>query len=170
MRNLQERKAQSAMEYLLTYSWAILIIAIILSILLYFVLAPSLIAPSACTFVSGAYCKGMVFASNTTGTKVGMFLTNLQSYPVLSPGISLNISGVSYAGACEPNFVLPGGAIICNVTLPQKALALGALESGKLYMSAIPCPSGNATQCRTSASQTYLGDFTAHVSPLFSST
>ncbi len=168
--NKKEQRAQSAVEYLLTYGWAILIVIIIVALLLYFVLAPSFIAPSTCTFVSGAYCKGMIFASNTLGTKVGMFLTNLQSYPVLNPSVSLNLSGVAYTGNCLPSFVLPGGAIICNVTLPQKALALGALESGKLYLSAIPCPSGNATVCKTSTPQTFLGGFNAHVSPLFSST
>ncbi|MGC9157284.1 MAG: hypothetical protein ACP5GD_03830, partial [Candidatus Micrarchaeia archaeon] len=170
VRSLREEKAQSAMEYLLTYSWAILIIAIIISLLLYFTLAPFYIAPNSCTFVRGVYCKGMIFASNALSTKVGMFLSNLQSYPLLNPTVSLNVSGVAYAGTCLPSFVLPGGAIICNVTLPQKALALGALESGKIYLSAIPCPSGNATLCKTSAPQTYLGGFTAHVSPLFSST
>ncbi len=169
-RAIGEKKAQSAMEYLLTYSWALLVIAIIISLLLYFTLAPSYIAPSSCTFVSGAYCKGMIFASNSLGTKVGIFLSNLQTIPLLNPTLSLNVSGTTYAGTCMPSFVLPGGAIICNVTLPQKALALGALESGKIYLSAIPCPSGNATLCKTSAPQTYLGGFTAHVSPLFSST
>jgi len=166
----REKKAQSAVEYLLTYSWAILIIAIVIGVMLYFVLAPSYLPPNTCTFVTGVYCKGIVFGSNAISTEVGLFLSNSQPYPVLSPSLTMNLSGQLLTGTCKPSYVLPGGAIICNVTVSQKAISLGVLESGKLYLSAILCPSGNATICKTSVPETFAGSFNAHVAPLFAST
>ncbi|MEM3416310.1 MAG: hypothetical protein QW719_03165, partial [Candidatus Micrarchaeaceae archaeon] len=164
-------RAQSVVEYLLTYSWALIIVALILGILIFALYVPSAIAPSTCSFVTGAYCQDMVFGSNSVSSSVGLFLTNTQPYPVLNPSITLNISSVgSLQGTCKPTFVAEGGAIICNVTIPQRAIAYGTLESGKLYLSAVPCPSGNAAACSTTPKQTYLGNFNSHVSPLLSST
>ncbi|MEM3272804.1 MAG: hypothetical protein QXD58_00620, partial [Candidatus Micrarchaeaceae archaeon] len=164
-------KGQSATEYLLIYGMALAIVALILGILLFLVYAPSISVPSSCSFVSGAYCQDMVFGSNSVSLSVGLFLTNTQQYPVINPSIMLNISGIgSMRGACKPNLVAAGGAIICNVTVPQRAIAYGTLESGKLYLSAVPCPSGNATACSTTPRQTYVGNFNSHVSPLLSST
>ncbi|MEM3280319.1 MAG: hypothetical protein QXR29_03570, partial [Candidatus Micrarchaeaceae archaeon] len=64
----REVRAQSVVEYLITYSWALIIIAVILGILFFALYAPSAIAPSACSFVSGAYCQGMVFGSNSVSS------------------------------------------------------------------------------------------------------
>jgi hypothetical protein len=113
----------------------------------------------------------MVLGSNASTSKVALLLTNTQQYPILNPQVSINISNIGLStGKCTPSFVLPGGAIICNVTLPMKAISMGTLVSGKLYLSAIPCPSGNATACSSSHRQTYVGSFNSHSSPLLVST
>ncbi|MEM3208953.1 MAG: hypothetical protein QXE33_03470, partial [Candidatus Micrarchaeaceae archaeon] len=44
-------KGQSAMEYLLTYSWALIIVALIMAIFFFLVYAPSIVVPSMCSFV-----------------------------------------------------------------------------------------------------------------------
>ncbi|MGC9099216.1 MAG: hypothetical protein ACP5HW_01555, partial [Candidatus Micrarchaeia archaeon] len=75
-KRVSARKAQSAIEYLITYSWAILAVAIILSILYFFIYAPSAVAPNSCSFAYGAYCQDMVLGSNVTSSKVALFLTN----------------------------------------------------------------------------------------------
>ncbi len=166
-----EFAGQSAVEYLFTYVWAIVLAIIIAAILYFFIIAPSTIVPSSCSFSYGAYCQDMVLGSNTSTSKVALFLTNTQQYPILNPQISVNISNIGLStGKCMPSFVLPGGAIICNVTLPTKAISMGTLVSGKLYLSAIPCPSGNATACSSSQRQTYVGSFNSHTSPLLTST
>ncbi|MEM0086703.1 MAG: hypothetical protein QXU16_00305, partial [Candidatus Micrarchaeaceae archaeon] len=137
-----DTKGQSTIEYMLTYSWALIIIAIIVSILVLLIYVPSIIAPPVCSFVSGAYCQDMVFGSNSVSSSVALFLTNTQSYPVIDPSITINVSSIGQLqGTCKPNLVAAGGAIICNVTVPQRAIAYGTLESGKLYLSAVPCPS-----------------------------
>ncbi|MGC9205340.1 MAG: Ig-like domain-containing protein, partial [Candidatus Micrarchaeia archaeon] len=125
------------------------------------------IVPSSCSFSTGAYCQGMVLGSNVSSSKAALFLTNTQQYPILNPQILTNISNIGLStGKCTPSFVLPGGAIICNVTLPTKAISTGTLISGKLYLSAIPCPSGNANACSSGQRQTYVGNFNSHASPL----
>ncbi|MGC8888441.1 MAG: hypothetical protein ACP5K3_00475, partial [Candidatus Micrarchaeia archaeon] len=165
------KKAQSVIEYLITYSWAILIAAIIVSILYLFVFAPSAIAPNTCSFAYGAYCQDMVLGSNATSSKVALFLTNTQQYPIVNPSISLNITNIGIVqGKCIPSYVAPGGAIICNVTLPTKAITMGTLVSGRLYLIAIPCPSGSITSCSSGKPQTYTGSFNSRSSPLLTGT
>ncbi|MGC8710743.1 MAG: hypothetical protein ACP5RF_04030, partial [Candidatus Micrarchaeia archaeon] len=57
------KRAQSVIEYLITYSWALLIAAIVVSLLYLFVFAPSAIAPSSCSFSTGAYCQELIMGS-----------------------------------------------------------------------------------------------------------
>ncbi|MEM4099730.1 MAG: hypothetical protein QXZ38_03710 [Candidatus Micrarchaeaceae archaeon] len=164
-------RAQAASEYLIVYAAAMLFITILMVLFYFFVIAPSAIPPNSCSFITGAYCQDMVFGSNSAYSSVGLFLTNTQPYPIVNPSIMLNISSIGQLqGTCKPNLVAAGGVIICNVTIPQRAIAYGTLESGELYLSAVPCPSGNAAACSTTPRQTYLGNFDSHVSPLLSST
>jgi len=165
------RKGQSALEYLITYGWAVLLAAIFVSILYLFVFAPSAVAPSTCSFAYGAYCQDMILGSNSISSKIALFLTNTQQYPIVNPQVSINISNIGTVnGKCLPSYVLPGGAIICNVTMPTTAISTGTLVSGKLYLSAIPCPSGNVTTCTSGQRQTYIGNFNSHASPLLAGT
>jgi len=164
-------KGQSAFEYFITYAWALVIAMFALAIVYAFLIAPQAIIPNSCSFISGAYCQDMVLGSNSVSSKVALFLTNTQQYPILNPQISINISNVgAVSGNCLPSYVLPGGAIICNVTLPTKTISTGTLVSGKLYLSATPCPSGNATACSSSQKETYVGTFNSHAEPLLTNT
>jgi len=171
----RDKSGQSAMEYLMTYGWAVLLIAVISSLLYLYITVPHVIVPTTCNFISGAYCNDLVVGSNAT-THVSMlavFLTNTQSYPILNPKLFINVNGVNTsAQACKPNYVLPGGAIICQVQLPVQE-ALGAFVSGKIYLNASYCglvsnytPQG----CASAPRQTYIGSFTSHTAPLVSTT
>ncbi|MGI0100383.1 MAG: InlB B-repeat-containing protein [Candidatus Micrarchaeaceae archaeon] len=165
---------QSAIEYLSTYGWAILIIAVVVSALYIFLSAPTNIAPNTCTFVSGAYCNDMIIGTNSVSgaTKVSMFLTNSQDAPLENPEMYAALSnGNTSAFSCSPNYVLPGGAIICTIDVPEET-AVGALLSGKLYLNATSCGlSANyesTHNCTSGSEQTYTGDFTGHTQPLTS--
>ena len=95
-------------------------------------------------------------------------MTNTQPYAVIAPQIKANFSSGQVAGTCRPYFVLPGGDIICNVTV-SKSLTQSSLNSGTLFVSSLPCVSGNVLSCQqTSQRQTYLGSYNAHVSPMIS--
>ncbi|MDE1857407.1 MAG: hypothetical protein KGH98_05025, partial [Candidatus Micrarchaeota archaeon] len=166
-----EVRLQSALEYLLTYGWAILLVAIV-SVLLYaYINSPGQIAPSSCNFVDGAYCNDLVIGTNVTThqTVVAFYLTNIQKYPLESPVIYANLNGTnSTSNACKPNFVLAGGSIICILTLPQKT-SIGDLVSGNLYLKARYCglvaiPT-SSTSCKSAPEQVYLGGFIGHAQP-----
>ena len=168
---LRSRKAQSALEYLLIYSWAIVLVAVVAAVIYLFVFAPSLVTPSSCVFATGAYCQDLIFGSNSVASGVAMFLTNTQEYAIAYPQVQANFSGFpTVVGSCQPTLVLAGGAIICSVNLPQKSISLGSLVTGKIVMSAIPCPSSNAITCQNGKRQSFVGSFNAHVSPLTGTT
>ncbi|MCX6777790.1 MAG: hypothetical protein NT157_02800, partial [Candidatus Micrarchaeota archaeon] len=68
---MEFRKGQAAMEYLMTYGWAILVIVIVLAALLYlgvFNVRP----PEICTFSPGITCKTFYLKA----AKVNLTLTN----------------------------------------------------------------------------------------------
>ncbi len=52
------RKAQAAMEFLMTYGWAILVVLVVIGALAYFgVLSPSTLLPEKCTFPISVTCR-----------------------------------------------------------------------------------------------------------------
>ena len=54
---LNQRKAQAALEFLMTYGWAILIVLVVIGALAFFgVLSPSKLVPERCTFSAGISC------------------------------------------------------------------------------------------------------------------
>ena len=62
---MRMRKGQTAMEYLMTYGWAILIIMVVLAVLFYLgVLSPQV--PSQCTFPAGITCVTYKLMTNGT--------------------------------------------------------------------------------------------------------
>ena len=51
------KRAQAAMEFLMTYGWAILVVLVVISALAYSgVLDPSALLPEKCVFASGIIC------------------------------------------------------------------------------------------------------------------
>jgi uncharacterized protein (UPF0333 family) len=62
----RSRKAQAAMEFLMTYGWAILVVLVAIGALAYFgVLSPSKFVPDTCQFGPGISCDD--FKVTTTG-------------------------------------------------------------------------------------------------------
>jgi hypothetical protein len=168
------KKAQSAMEYLITYSWAILIIAVIAAILFIYTSAPANLVSNSCSFVSGAYCNDMIIATNLTthATTVAFFLTNTQIYAIENPRMFVRVSSTNTTSyACIPNFILAGGSILCTVPVPSNS-SIGSLLTGSIYLNATNCglSSTYATthNCTNGVQQTYLGNFAGHVQPLVS--
>jgi len=167
-------KAQSAMEYLITYGWAILIIAIAATLLFFYVSAPRVLPPSTCSFVTGAYCNSMVFGTNsvTHNTIVAFFITNTKSVPIEDPTLVININKAnSTSYVCSPKYVSPGGSIICQTSyLPGITSTYGQLYLGSIYLSAQTCAGTYPNLCSSTVGQTFSGTYNAHVEPLISTT
>ncbi len=109
------------MEYMTTYGWAILLIAIMITLLYFYITVPYTIAPNSCIFSIGANCNDMVFGTSPShATEIGLFLSNSQPYPILNPSLTASINGKNYTftNDCKPSYVLPGGEMICILPLP----------------------------------------------------
>ncbi|MBW2977942.1 hypothetical protein KY331_03795 [Candidatus Woesearchaeota archaeon] len=63
------KKAQAAMEFIMTYGWAILVVLVAIGALAYFgVLSPAKFLPERCQLQAGLYCKS--FKVTTSGTEL----------------------------------------------------------------------------------------------------
>ena len=109
---MQTKKAQAAMEFLMTYGWAILVVLVAIAALAYFgVLTPTKFLPERCTMPSGIACLDHK-ASASTG-QIQMIFQNgmgvdIQNVVLTIPGCTasspLNLtnggSGTLTATAC----------------------------------------------------------------------
>jgi len=79
------KKGQSAMEYLMTYGWAILVIIIVIAVLFYIgVLNPRNVTPTSCTFPPGISCASFKLVDDGT-----LYLTIGQA-----TGKRINVTGI----------------------------------------------------------------------------
>jgi hypothetical protein len=152
------------MEFLVTYGWAVLIIAVAISVVYIYFSFPQNAAPPTCSFTDGVMCNDFILGSNlsTHATQIEMFIVNSQPYPIKYPEIYAGVSNLnSTIYSCYPNFVLPGGSILCNAKLPVNT-SLGQFISGTLYFNATSCTSPNdktIAMCTGGSNQTYIGNF-----------
>ncbi|MEK6875833.1 MAG: hypothetical protein AABX63_00360 [Nanoarchaeota archaeon] len=86
------RKSQAALEFLMTYGWAILVVLVAIGALSYFgVLSPDKFLPSKCTLPAGIACADFKLDSKTgTGGTVSVVLRN---------GLGFDASGVVVAAS-----------------------------------------------------------------------
>ena len=86
------KKAQAAMEFLMTYGWAILVVLVAIGALAYFgVLNPSKFLPSSCVVTPGVSCDDHKI-NESGGAAI-----------VLRNGIGSDLNGVTLVvGACTP--------------------------------------------------------------------
>lgn len=164
-------RAQSAIEYLSTYSWAFVTVAIVFAAFYLVFSSPSNITPPTCTFSSGTSCTDFLLTSSGTTAKIAFLLVNTQSYPIINPTLKVNTTqfGKIQIG-CQPTYVLPGGAIFCNQTIiGAKPVPVSTPIAGKVTLNSIACASGNPTTCANYPSQNYPGTFQTHITTPFSS-
>ena len=163
----KHRRSQTALEYLTSYAWAILIIAVVTALFYLYIQTPSAL-PSTCTFINGFYCKDILLQSNTIthNTFLTVALTNAQAYAIGNPKLYVGINATNTTTfSCSPQFVLPGGSIICNANVPINT-NLGMLLAGDMYLNATYCGLlGNyiyTSNCVGGPKETYHGTFTGH--------
>lgn len=103
------RKSQSALEFLVTYAWAFIVIAIIIAAIAYFgILRPQKVLPDRCTFSVSFDCVG--YSLSTDGTfrlklknDVGTSITVSEANLVSDAGVSF---GCVLTGAPPDNWGL----------------------------------------------------------------
>ena len=113
---MRSKKGQSAMEFIMTYGWAILVVLIVVGALVYFgVLSPSTILGARCTFPAKFGCIGDPLI-DATNNQITLALVNNVGF-----GIVFNRTPVSQAtgGGCASPVVhtvdgSPAAATISN--------------------------------------------------------
>lgn len=94
------KRAQAAMEFLMTYGWAILVVLIAIGALAYFgVLNPDKFLPEKCVIAtgSGLFCDD--YSATASDDDITFRLKNLLTEQVTVTYIDLNATGI----ACDPD-------------------------------------------------------------------
>ena len=92
---MRNKRGQAALEFLMTYGWAILVVLVVIGALAYFgVLNPNILVPEKCTMATGLSCKDY----KISGSSVFLYFENgmgktieVTNVSVLNPQDSLPI-------------------------------------------------------------------------------
>ena len=115
---MAKRRAQAAMEFLMTYGWAILVVLIVIGALAYFgVLNPDRLLPEKCTVMVGLYCNDHIVSNTAVTLKlengmgrdvsiVRIFLNETSVTPLAS---GVNASYVNISNGQQLDIVIPWG-------------------------------------------------------------
>src|SRR3989338_4344659 len=103
------KKGQAAMEFLMTYGWAILVVLIAIGALAYFgVLSPGRFLPRSCTLVPGLDCSE--FKVSSGAAQVQLFIRNGlgSSIDFSSLNIDTNLDNVGDCTSVDPASISDG--------------------------------------------------------------
>jgi len=94
---MKNRRGQAALEFLMTYGWAILVVLIVIGALAYFgILNPSILLPEKCTLQMGLYCNDHRINANE-GTITFNFQNGMGKDIIIR---SINVTGEVIPGGC----------------------------------------------------------------------
>jgi len=142
-------KAQSAMEYLMTYGWAILIIAVVLGALFSLgVFSGSSMLGTSCIASPGYYCQNPVlstsgaltfsFGQNTGATEYNaiIWVANQSTTPTTSSPFFTTKSFVGNYSYSSPSGLASGQTITVSILLPgYSSAAIGTPFSGYVWLA-----------------------------------
>jgi len=153
--------AQSAIEFIMTYSWAIIIISlfIITVILISDARPPSVYLGSSCNIQPLLPCTDALLTYNTVNPlQYYLVFTNQLGSVLHFPHNSLNISTSSMGGSvnyqygnCQPAFASKGSSVLCtaNIITPTKPAA-GSQSALTFILSYNICSSSSQSSCTPS--------------------
>ena len=99
------KRGQAAMEFLMTYGWAILVVLVAIGALAYFgVLNPSRFLPSSCTLIPGLSCD----ESKATAAGATLIVRNGMGRDVTMTSITLSGTGIATCTA-QSGSITDGG-------------------------------------------------------------
>ena len=161
-------KSQSAVEFVSTYAFVFLVVAVIIVLLYLFSSIPTKTLPFQCTAFSGFSCTDVVYTTMGANSQLTVSLTDAQPGVVNISAFNARINGVSVIGTCTPRTLLPGNPVTCTALFPISA-GNGNIYSGVFNISANYCANGasnisNVT-CKTGSSFLYAGSLTTQAQP-----
>lgn len=99
--SFKNKKAQGALEFLMTYGWAFLVILIMIGALAYFgVLSPTKFLPERCTFGSQFLCKDYLISSDGSSADVTVKLQNNLGQAIYVNNTLTNSTSLEGFGGC----------------------------------------------------------------------
>ena len=111
---MYEKKAQAALEFIMTYGWAILVVLVAIGALAYFgVLSPDRFLPNKCTLQSGIACVD----HKATSAAVDARITNSLGYDLSSITVAAGSCGTSSSPATLSNGQSATYSITCTPAL-----------------------------------------------------
>ncbi len=118
-------KGQPAIEFLTTYSWAFLILAvfIVAAIAMISVKSPLSYVQSSCYISPELFCYYSSLLSNATSSMFVIQFSNNMGTSIYLGGNSITLlpnapSSKRFTGQCIPQGAPPGAVVICTVALP----------------------------------------------------
>jgi hypothetical protein len=123
---MMNRKSQAALEFIMTYGWAILVVLVAIGALAYFgVLSPDKFLPSKCTFQSGLACVDHRVQGSAGAGGVGLVTVAVQN----SLGIDIDNIVVGVGGCGTSN----SPASLANSAQATYSITCGAALTGSKY-------------------------------------
>ncbi|MGC8688106.1 MAG: InlB B-repeat-containing protein [Candidatus Micrarchaeia archaeon] len=132
--------AQSAIEFLITYSYAILILTIVISILFVFLTLPKTLFPTECTFYGNLDCIGAMLIQQSNGIAVLSILAT-DALPGIINSSSFNVklgAAQSISGSCTPTFITDGQYTYCIAEI-NTIVNNGIIYNGNFNITANYC-------------------------------
>jgi hypothetical protein len=159
---MRMRKGQTAMEYLMTYGWAILIIMVVLGVLYYLgVLNPSQLTPSQCAFPPGFSCTTYKLKSSSGNLSLQVGQGTGKTVIVTGVFCSANMSSSYSPGALTGKAVLYDSNENVTITSGASAYIAGDDKTGDTGKSiAVTCYDANEqlpSPSLTSVGSIYIG-------------
>jgi len=120
------KKAQAAMEFLMTYGWAILVVLVVIGALSYFgVLSPATLLPEKCTFPVSVSCTDHIVGS----AYVGLIIQNGAGRDMTIRGVTATSEALATVGGAEQTVtcstVAGGAAPTLTDTCPSNPGVIG---------------------------------------------
>ncbi len=94
------RKGQAALEFIMTYGWAFLVLLSAISALAYFGVFSDKTQTERCLFTSGVTCKEFTLTNIGVKTNLTLIFQNNLGEPITIN--ALNVSGEKQIGNCNP--------------------------------------------------------------------
>ncbi len=125
-----KRRGQTALEFLTSYGWAILLIGVAIAVIAIFTNSRPTYSylPSECSIQPSLPCMGAIVSAYNSSSSINFtvsFRNDLgQPIEFASNGINLTVSNLgsngksNYLGSCKPQIVSGGGTVICSVSIP----------------------------------------------------
>ena len=143
-------KVQSALEYLTSYSWALIILVVV--VVSYFLItynsSGTTFSPSYCYISAGLPCYQLVVSTNSLGSMAILLFTNdlgktIYFKPTSSFYLKLTATTQYASGSCTPLTATSGTPITCVVYILGYTPQLGAQLEPQFFFNYSECVSSN---------------------------